>query len=56
MPGYTPSGLVRANKKVAYEMTLEDIQEMISIYAEDAKICESLGLMVLKFMGAWILN
>ena len=52
VPGYTPSGLVRANKKVAYEMTLDDIQEMISIYAEDAKICEELGFDGVEIHGA----
>ena len=37
IPGFTPSGVVKeGGKKVAYEMTLEDIQKLIQIYANDA--------------------
>ena len=44
VPGYTASGLVKPGKKVAHEMTLEDIKETIEAYASDAKVCEELGL------------
>ena len=53
IPGFTPSGLVKeGGKKVAYEMTLEDIQELIQIYANDAKICQELGFDGVEIHGA----
>ena len=35
-----------------YEMTLEDIQELIQIYADDAKICQELGFDGVEIHGA----
>ena len=43
VPGFTPSGCMRPGKKVAHEMTNEEVKELINIYAMDAKICEDLG-------------
>lgn len=53
IPGFTPSGIVKeGGKKVAHEMTLEDIQELIQVYADDAKICEELGFDGIEIHGA----
>ena len=52
MPGYTPSGFVNANKKVAHEMSLTDIKDIINIYADDAKICEDIGFDGIEIHGA----
>jgi 2,4-dienoyl-CoA reductase-like NADH-dependent reductase (Old Yellow Enzyme family) len=52
IPGFTPSGYVKPGKKVAYEMTLEDIQELVQVYALDAKICEELGFDGVEIHGA----
>ena len=52
IPGFTPSGFVRPGKKVAYEMTDDDIQELIEVYAQDAKICEELGFDGIEIHGA----
>ncbi len=52
VPGYTASGLVAPGKKVAYEMTLEDIKETIDAYASDAKICQNLGFDGVEIHGA----
>ena len=52
IPGFTPSGYVKPGKKVAYEMTLEDIQELVQVYARDAKICEELGFDGVEIHGA----
>ena len=52
IPGFTPSGFVKPGKKVAYEMTEDDIEELINIYANDAKICEELGFDGVEIHGA----
>ena len=52
VPGYTASGLVKPGKKVAHEMTLNDIKETIDAYASDAKICEELGFDGVEIHGA----
>ena len=52
VPGYTASGLVKPGKKVAHEMTLDDIKETIEAYASDAKICEELGFDGIEIHGA----
>ena len=52
VPGHTASGLVKPGKKVAHEMTLEDIKETIDAYASDAKICEQLGFDGVEIHGA----
>ena len=52
VPGYTASGLVKPGKKVAHEMTLEDIKETIDAYASDAKICQDLGFDGVEIHGA----
>ena len=52
IPGFTPSGYVKPGKKVAYEMTVEDIEELIEIYANDAKICQELGFDGVEIHGA----
>ena len=52
VPGYTASGLVKPGKKVAHEMTLEDIKETIDAYASDAKICQDLGFDGIEIHGA----
>ena len=52
VPGYTASGLVKPGKKVAHEMTLDDIKETIDAYASDAKICQDLGFDGVEIHGA----
>ncbi len=52
VPGYTASGLVKPGKKVAHEMTLQDIKETIDAYASDAKICQELGFDGVEIHGA----
>ena len=52
VPGYTASGLVKPGKKVAHEMTLQDIKETIDAYASDAKICQDLGFDGVEIHGA----
>jgi 2,4-dienoyl-CoA reductase-like NADH-dependent reductase (Old Yellow Enzyme family) len=52
IPGFTPSGYVKPGKKVAYEMSVEDIEELIEIYANDAKICQELGFDGVEIHGA----
>jgi len=52
IPGFTPSGFVKPGKKVAYEMTEDDVEELINIYANDAKICEELGFDGIEIHGA----
>jgi len=52
VPGFTPSGIVKKGKKVAHEMSLYEIEEMIEVYANDAKICEDLGFDGVEIHGA----
>ena len=52
VPGHTASGLVKPGKKVAHEMTLDDIKETIDAYASDAKICEEIGFDGVEIHGA----
>ena len=52
VPGFTPSGYVVPGKKVAHEMTNNEIQELIDVYARDAKICEELGFDGVEIHGA----
>ena len=52
IPGFTPSGYVKPGKKVAHEMTKDEIEELIEIYANDAKICEELGFDGVEVHGA----
>ena len=52
VPGYTASGLVKPGKKVAYEMTLKDIEETIEAYASDAEFCEKIGFDGIEVHGA----
>ena len=53
IPGFTPSGYVKpGGKKIAYQMTLDDIQELIQVYADDAKICQELGFDGIEIHGA----
>jgi 2,4-dienoyl-CoA reductase-like NADH-dependent reductase (Old Yellow Enzyme family) len=52
VPGYTASGLVKPGKKVAHEMTTDDIKETIDAYASDAKICQDLGFDGVEIHGA----
>ena len=52
VPGYTATGLVKPGKKVAHEMTLQDIKETINAYASDAKICQELGFDGVEIHGA----
>ena len=52
VPGHTASGLVKPGKKVAHEMTLDDIKETIDSYASDAKICEEIGFDGIEIHGA----
>ena len=52
VPGFTASGLVKPGKKVAHEMTLDDIKEAIDAYASDAKICQDLGFDGVEIHGA----
>ena len=52
VPGFTPSGYVRPGKKVAHEMSYDEIQELINIYSEDAKTCEQLGFDGVEIHGA----
>ena len=43
---------MRPGKKVAHEMSHEEIQELINIYSEDAKTCEQLGFDGVEIHGA----
>jgi len=52
VPGFTPSGYVVPGKKVAHEMSHEEIKELIEVYAEDAKICEEIGFDGVEIHGA----
>ena len=52
VPGYTASGLVKPGKKVAHEMTADDVKEAIEAYASDAEICENLGFDGVELHGA----
>ena len=52
VPGFTPSGYVVPGKKVAHEMSHDEIKELIEIYAEDAKICEEIGFDGVEIHGA----
>ena len=52
VPGFTPSGYVRPGKKVAHEMSYEEINELINIYSEDSKVCEELGFDGVEIHGA----
>ena len=44
VPGFTPSGYVVPGKKVAHEMSIDEINELIEVYAEDAKICDEIAI------------
>ena len=52
VPGHTASGFVKPGKKVAHEMTLEDIKQTINAYASDAKYCEEIGFDGVEIHGA----
>ena len=52
VPGHTASGLVRPGKKVAHEMTIQDINETIQAFASDAKFCEEIGFDGVEIHGA----
>ena len=52
VPGHTASGLVKPGKKVAHEMTLNDIEETIEAYASDAEFCEKIGFDGVEVHGA----
>ena len=52
VPGFTPSGLVRKDKKVAYEMTADDVENMIEIYVRDIEIIKDLGFDGVELHGA----
>jgi len=52
VPGHTASGLVKPGKKVAHEMTLEDIKQTVNAYASDAKYCEEIGFDGVEIHGA----
>ena len=52
VPGHTASGLIRPGKRVAYAMTTIDIEETVSAYAGDAKICEEIGFDGVEIHGA----
>jgi len=52
VPGFTPSGFVKPDKKVAHEMSAEEVQQMIEIFAKDAKTCEELGFDGVEIHGA----
>ena len=52
VPGHTASGLIRPGKRVAHAMTTIDIEETVSAYADDAKICEEIGFDGVEIHGA----
>ena len=52
VPGHTASGLIRPGKRVAHTMTTIDIEETVSAYAGDAKICEEIGFDGVEIHGA----
>ena len=52
VPGHTASGLVKPGKKVAHEMTLNDIEETIEAYASDAEFCQKIGFDGVEVHGA----
>ena len=52
VPGYTPSGLVRKDKKVAYEMTDNDVEDLIQNYVSDIETIKMLGFDGVELHGA----
>ena len=52
VPGFTASGLTRPEKNVAHAMDLDDIQQVIDAYAQDAKWCEEIGFDGVEIHGA----
>ena len=52
VPGFTASGLTRPDKDVAHAMSLEEIQQVIDAYAQDAKWCEEIGFDGVEIHGA----
>ena len=52
VPGYTPSGLVRKDKKVAYEMTDNDVEDLIQNYVKDIETIKMLGFDGVELHGA----
>jgi len=52
VPGHTASGLTRPGKNVAHAMSINDINETIDAYAEDARICEKIGFDGIEIHGA----
>ena len=52
VPGYTPSGLVKKDKKVAYEMTENDVEDLIQNYVKDIEIIKALGFDGVELHGA----
>ena len=52
VPGYTPSGLVKKDKKVAYEMTDNDVEDLIQNYVSDIETIKMLGFDGVELHGA----
>ncbi len=54
LDAYTPSGFAKTNsgQRPTHEMSQSDIDELVSIYANDAKICEDLGFDGIEIHGA----
>ena len=52
VPGYTPSGLVNANKKAAHEMTAEDVEMLIDCFVGDIVKIKDLGFDGVELHGA----
>jgi len=52
VPGFGPSGLVMPGKKRCHEMTEEDIQDVISAFADSAKRAQSAGFDGVEVHGA----
>ena len=52
VPGYTPSGLVNADKKAAHEMTAEDVEMLIECFVGDILKIKDLGFDGVELHGA----
>ena len=52
VPGYTPSGLVNADKKAAHEMTAEDVEMLIECFVGDIVKIQELGFDGVELHGA----
>lgn len=52
VPGFTPSGMFVAGKKNRYEMTKEDIQDVVAAFAQAAADAKEVGFDAIELHGA----